>query len=646
MARRPRCRGTQRARRLNGKATSRSCWRLPGRVARLPAWAEFYRPRFPRNPGHRCDAGTHAPAERLREGDEFAHSLPGPAAGVPARDLQCRPAVASPLVAGLDLARGGTVTLDQKEPWASIRSDPHRVRLHQTPLVGVPMVHGTFPCLSSNTGVIIYRLGSKFLMKGILTIAYKLLVNDRAKFAALLVGITFAVFLMIEMTSLFAGILQPLLGHRHQHRRLDLGHGPGGPDGRQLHPAAGLRAGRSAQHTGRQIRRSALFRRRAAEAARRHLSGRQRHRPRRHQPVRPAGAAHGKHRGHLRRERASSRSRTPSSTSWRTRRSAPSSNSTTIAASSSASPRSRPAACSACRRSTRPTTARSNTSPITRFTISYLLVEPKTPADVAAIKRRSQAPGYLALTKDEFIDKISNFYKYQTGIGTNMLIMTVISFIVGLSISGQTFYTFILENLEKFGALKAIGAKGRELIYMILFQASFVALTGYGLGVGLCALIDLAGPAQPARLRGDHHLRQSRPRLHHGGHHRRDLQLYRRAQGAEDRTLRYLPGLSMAATAIQAVGLNKWFGEGEARTIARPRRQLRRLFRRDPLHRRPIRQRQDHHAQHDLGNPSAQQRHREDRGHRHLEPRPTMRSPSSGCTRSASCFRTTICFRA
>ena len=45
-------------------------------------------------------------------------------------------------------------------------------------------------------------------MRGILTIAYKLLVNDRAKFAALLVGITFAVFLMIQMTSLFAGMLQ------------------------------------------------------------------------------------------------------------------------------------------------------------------------------------------------------------------------------------------------------------------------------------------------------------------------------------------------------------------------------------------------------------------------------------------------------
>jgi hypothetical protein len=50
-------------------------------------------------------------------------------------------------------------------------------------------------------------------------------------------------------------------------------------------------------------------------------------------------------------------------------------------------------------------------------------------------------------------------------------------------------YTFILENLEKFGALKAIGAKGRELVYMILFMATFTALTGYGLGIGLVTLM-------------------------------------------------------------------------------------------------------------------------------------------------------------
>lgn len=127
--------------------------------------------------------------------------------------------------------------------------------------------------------------------------------------------------------------------------------------------------------------------------------------------------------------------------------------------------------------------------PSTRFTISYVLIEPKSGADIPGIKQYIQSLGYEALTKDEFIRKVSTYYKYQTGLGMNVLIMTIISFIVGLSISGQTFYTFILENLEKFGALKAIGAKGSELIYMILFQATFTALTGYGMGVGLASLV-------------------------------------------------------------------------------------------------------------------------------------------------------------
>jgi putative ABC transport system permease protein len=127
--------------------------------------------------------------------------------------------------------------------------------------------------------------------------------------------------------------------------------------------------------------------------------------------------------------------------------------------------------------------------PTTRFTISYVLVQTKNDDAVAGIKQQVAKLGYVALTKVEFNKRITDFYTYKTGIGTNILLMTVISFIVGLSISGQTFYTFILENLEKFGALKAIGAKGRELVYMILFMATFTALTGYGLGVGLVTLM-------------------------------------------------------------------------------------------------------------------------------------------------------------
>ncbi len=136
--------------------------------------------------------------------------------------------------------------------------------------------------------------------------------------------------------------------------------------------------------------------------------------------------------------------------------------------------------------------------PSMRYTISFILVEPQTPAAFQHIAEEVARLGYATVTEQGFIDKITTWYIFRTGMGTNLLLMTTISFLVGLSISGQTFYTFVLENLEKFGALKAIGAKGRELVAMIFFQAGITGLAGYGLGIGLCAgLIALAKLRMP-----------------------------------------------------------------------------------------------------------------------------------------------------
>lgn len=127
--------------------------------------------------------------------------------------------------------------------------------------------------------------------------------------------------------------------------------------------------------------------------------------------------------------------------------------------------------------------------PQSNFSLSFVLVQPKQIVDIPAIQRAVKALGYVALTKAEFKQQIARFYKYETGLGVNLFLITIMSFVVGLSISAQTFYTFVIENLEKFGALKAIGAKNSELVRMILFQAGFTALTGYGLGLGICSLL-------------------------------------------------------------------------------------------------------------------------------------------------------------
>src|SRR5579875_3363403 len=65
--------------------------------------------------------------------------------------------------------------------------------------------------------------------------------------------------------------------------------------------------------------------------------------------------------------------------------------------------------------------------PNPRYTISYILVKPKTPSDVQHIQEGVQKLGYLALTKEQFIRRISDFYTFQTALGMNILLMTTIS---------------------------------------------------------------------------------------------------------------------------------------------------------------------------------------------------------------------------
>lgn len=325
-------------------------------------------------------------------------------------------------------------------------------------------------------------------MLGILNVAYKLLVNDRAKFAALLVGITFAVFLMIQMTSLFAGVLSwssatvtnigahiwvmdpavqtvansiPMPDYVLDEVRSI----PGVKFAVPLYSGSGLAKLRDGSYQAVNVLGlddTSLFGRpqllegeiNDIFAENGFLVVQDAEFPKLENPKVGTEFELNDHRAKI----------------------------VGIARVASSGLFGVPTLYTTFSRA-------QQYLPNARFTTAYVLVEPNNPAQVQPIESAVKKMGYLALTEDEFIHKISLFYMYQTGLGMNMLLMTIISFVVGLSISGQTFYTFIIENIEKFGALKAIGAKSGELIAMILFQATFTALTGYGLGIGLCALV-------------------------------------------------------------------------------------------------------------------------------------------------------------
>jgi putative ABC transport system permease protein len=127
--------------------------------------------------------------------------------------------------------------------------------------------------------------------------------------------------------------------------------------------------------------------------------------------------------------------------------------------------------------------------PQERRVLSFILVkgQPGTALSTVCANIRAQT-GLQALTRQEFEWKTMQYYLAYTGIPMNFAITVGLGFIVGCAIAGQTFYTFVLENLNQFGALKAMGVSNRRVLGMVLIQGLVVGAVGFGLGIGLASL--------------------------------------------------------------------------------------------------------------------------------------------------------------
>lgn len=132
-------------------------------------------------------------------------------------------------------------------------------------------------------------------------------------------------------------------------------------------------------------------------------------------------------------------------------------------------------------------------APRQRKMLSMILAEPKpglTPEQVARTIERET--GLKAFTVPEFSKATIDFIWRNTGIPASFMTTIILGFVVGIAVSGQTFYSFVLENLRHLGALKAMGASNSLLARMLLLQAFTVGLIGYGIGVGLAAVFGYA----------------------------------------------------------------------------------------------------------------------------------------------------------
>lgn len=140
--------------------------------------------------------------------------------------------------------------------------------------------------------------------------------------------------------------------------------------------------------------------------------------------------------------------------------------------------------------------------PRERRLLSFILVKAAAGQDAPTLARRiTSATGMAAYSKEEFKGKTVTYFLENTGIPINFGIAVSLGFFVGTVITGFMFYNFTVENLRYFGTLKAMGASNGRLLSMVIAQAMWVACVGYGIGVGLAALIGWSAQGSPLAFR-------------------------------------------------------------------------------------------------------------------------------------------------
>src|ERR1051326_4910933 len=131
-------------------------------------------------------------------------------------------------------------------------------------------------------------------------------------------------------------------------------------------------------------------------------------------------------------------------------------------------------------------------APSQRKMLSSVLAAAQPGQDPKTVAHRiTEATGLKAYTKTEFFWVTVWWFIKNTGIPVAFGATVLLGFIVGLAISSQTFYSFVLENLRNLGALKAMGASDRVLSRMVMLQTLTVGMIGYGCGVGLATAFGL-----------------------------------------------------------------------------------------------------------------------------------------------------------
>jgi putative ABC transport system permease protein len=130
--------------------------------------------------------------------------------------------------------------------------------------------------------------------------------------------------------------------------------------------------------------------------------------------------------------------------------------------------------------------------PSQRKLLSFIIAHQAPGLDAEKVCQNiTSITGFSAYTSNQLKFLNLKYYMKYTGIFINFGVAIVLGFIIGTAIAGQTLYSFTLDNLPYFGVFKAMGANNALLVKMVVLQAVFASCIGWGIGMGATAIFGL-----------------------------------------------------------------------------------------------------------------------------------------------------------